>query len=121
MKKTSRPKTFGREVFKRRALAFGRVFFSFSVQFPLLIGADRQRKLVGAGGVVPALDAFERFADLIDIFALYELGDALQVSAASSDEFYVMDIIFPVHVKDDLARAGPFCVVSKHCKNRPRG
>ena len=82
--------------------------------FVIAVCGDRVCELVGAGSVVAALDAFEGVFDLVYAFAFDEAGNALQVSAAAADEAHVVDLIFSVHVEDDLTGAGSFRIVSKH-------
>ena len=56
-------------------------------------------KLVGTGGFFhAAVDAVEAFDHGVDVHALDELGNALQVAVAAADEFNIFDGL-SVHVK----------------------
>lgn len=72
------------------------------------IGHQRLRKLVGAGGVLSAFDPMEQGIDLIGRFSLHETGNALQISAAAADKFYVVDLVVVTDIEYDLFRACTF-------------
>ena len=60
---------------------------------------QRVRKLVGTGSFFhAAVDAVEAFDHGVDVHALDELGNALQVAVAAADEFNIFDGL-SVHVK----------------------
>ena len=84
-------------------------------RFAVFVRDNGLCQLIGAGGVVSALDPAQNAFHLVQGLAFHKFGNSLQVSAAAADKFYVVDLVFCVHVKDDLAGAGSFCVVSVHC------
>ena len=61
--------------------------------FQLFLGLfQRVRKLVGTGGFLhTAVDAVEAFDHGVDVHALDELGNALQVAVAAADELNIFD------------------------------
>lgn len=71
-------------------------------------------KLVGARGVHAAPNAFEKGNDLFGRLALDEAADALQIAAASADEFYVANFVFRIQIEDDLFAASAVCRIGNH-------
>lgn len=63
------------------------------------------------GGSAAAADALYAGDDFIDIHALNELADALQVTVAAAEEVQVMYLAV-LNVKNDLLRAGAAGFVS---------
>ena len=66
------------------------------------VGLERLSKLIGAGSILFAANAFEQGDNLIGSFTFNKTADALKISAASADKFDVVDLVVVVQFKDDL-------------------
>lgn len=91
-----------------------RRFFSLLLRALFQIFVQRLRELIGTGRVVAAFDSAQKRPYFVDGPALDELCNALQVSAASADEFYVADFVLLVYVENDLTGASSFCGICVH-------
>lgn len=70
-------------------------------------------ELIRARGIAFAFNAFKGSDDLVDVFSVNQTGNALKITAATSDEFYVTNLTAYDVVKN-LSRAGSFSAVGVH-------
>ena len=68
-----------------------------------LVFGYRFGELIGAGSAVAASDASQKVLDVVDIFALDESGDSLQVSAAATDKAHIVQLVVRVDVEENLS------------------
>ena len=67
--------------------------------------AQRADKLVGtASGTAPAGVALEHGRDIVDVLAVDQLADGLEIAVAAADEIHVLDGV-AVEIDVDLSRA----------------
>jgi hypothetical protein len=73
---------------------------------------QRAGQLVGAGGGLHAAGgALQASDDIIDIHALYERADALEVAVATTDEFNILNLVV-LDLKNDLTGTGALGLVT---------
>jgi len=73
---------------------------------------QRLSQLIGAGGGLgAAVDAFHTGDDIIDIHALYQSGNPLQVAVAASEELNILHLAV-FYFENDLTGAGTLGLVS---------
>ena len=73
------------------------------------VGQERLCELIGAGRILLATDALEQGDDFIGGFPFHEAADPLEISAASSNEFDIVNGIIFIDVKNDLFGTSTFC------------
>ena len=78
------------------------------------VGLQGLCELVGTGSVLFTFDAPQKRVDLVGGLALDETGNALQISTASADEFYVMDPVFGIDIENDLLGTRASCRIRYH-------
>ena len=82
--------------------------------FACVVLLKSRSKLIGARGVVSATDTRQQRFDLVDVFALHKLCNALQITAATADKAHVVHFVFAVHVEKNLTGTGSSGRISKH-------
>ena len=71
-------------------------------------------QLIGAGGGLHAtLHALDSCDDIVNVHALNQSSDALQVAVAAADELNVLDLAI-FHIKQDALGAGTLSLLLKH-------
>lgn len=71
-------------------------------------------ELVGAGGVVSANNALQKFFYLVDVFTFYKSCNALQIAVTAADKFKIMYKPVVIDVENYLSRTRSRSKVSKH-------
>lgn len=82
--------------------------------FACFILRDRFGELIGAGGVVSATDSNEGILYFVDVLALNELCNALQVTAATADKTDVVHFVVCVNVEKNLSGTSASGRISEH-------